>query len=560
MDLFTRLYFELDGASGTGAKEAALRRYFAEAGAGDAAWGAAILTGYRVKRAVSSRALRGAAEEVTGFPGWMIDACRAAVGDTAETLALLLPPSEEGGRAPSLREAMEGWVRPMARMDDAGKGRVLREAWGRLTVRALAGAAGVSVEEMAARVMGGVEPTEEAWRELMRADAGAVSAGASAARPYPFFLAQQLPAAEGPEVLGERGQWQAEWKWDGIRAQVVRRGGKVIVWSRGEETIGGAFPELVGLGEALPEGTVLDGEVLAWGGQAGEAGSAEGVLGGVRPAPFAVLQTRLNRVRREARLFEETPVGFLAYDVLEVGGVDVRQRPLVERRAVLLGLVAEVRGGLSAGVLRVSPVVEGATWAALREVRGRSRELGVEGLMLKRLVSAYGVGRAVGTGNAGEGRAGDWWKWKVDPYRTDVVLVAAQPGSGRRAGLYTDYTFAVWSGSRAGEGELVAVAKAYSGLSDAEIVEVDRFVRGNTVGRFGPVCAVKPELVFELAFEGIARSGRHKGGVALRFPRMARPRPEKSAKEADTLGVLEAMIPGDAGDAPTKKVRKRRGT
>jgi DNA ligase-1 len=316
------------------------------------------------------------------------------------------------------------------------------------------------------------------------------------------------PLEQELAALGAPGEWQVEWKWDGIRAQLIRRAGRVVLWSRGEESIAGRFPEIAVAAQSLPDGTVLDGEVLAWRGD--------------RPLPFAKLQRRIGRIAITAKVLADAPAVFLAYDLLEEAGADRRDDPLAERRARLEALLG---GGRA--TLRLSPLVAHDDWEALPILMEESRDRGVEGFMLKRRDSPYRAGR----------RKGDWWKWKVDPFHVDAVLLYAQPGHGRRASLFTDYTFGVWH-----EGALVPIAKAYSGLTDAEIREVDAFVRRRTTERFGPVRAVQPELVFELAFEGIQASPRHKAGIALRFPRMARWRRDKPASEADTLEALRSLL------------------
>ncbi len=337
-----------------------------------------------------------------------------------------------------------------------------------------------------------------------------ICASTSVEASKPFFLAS--PLEEAPEVLGARDEWQVEWKWDGIRGQLVRRAGRVFLWSRGEELITERFPEVVEAGETLPEGTVLDGEVLAHGED--------------RPLPFALLQTRIGRQTLTPAILARAPAAFMAYDLLEHEGQDVRELPLSERRARLEALLAGRHRRFF-----VSELLGDPSWEALGQRRLEARERQVEGLMLKRLVSPYRTGR----------RRGDWWKWKIDPFQVDAVLLYAHPGNGRRANLFTDYTFAVWD-----EGTLVPVAKAYSGLSDEEIRQLDGWVRSHTLQRFGPVRAVEPSQVFELHFEGIARSSRHKSGVAVRFPRIARWRTDKPASEADTLETLKRMISGRA--------------
>jgi DNA ligase 1 len=335
-----------------------------------------------------------------------------------------------------------------------------------------------------------------------------------ASRPYPFYLAYPLEGAI--EELGQAAEWIAEWKWDGIRSQLIRRAGRTFLWSRGEELLSGRFPEVEEAGALLPEGTVLDGELLPW--------------VGAMPLPFAQLQRRIGRKVLSRKVLAEVPVVLVAYDLLEEAGRDIRAAPLAERRRWLGALLAATP---SAGRLVLSASVEAADWNTMISARARAREVGAEGLMLKRLDSEYGVGR----------RKGDWWKWKVEPYSVDAVLMYAQAGSGRRAGLFTDYTFGVWDAGR-----LVPFAKAYSGLTDEEIRRVDAFVRRNTLEKFGPVRTVKPELVFELHFEGIQRSSRHKSGIAVRFPRMARWRTDKKAEEADTIERVRELLNSVSGE------------
>jgi DNA ligase-1 len=371
----------------------------------------------------------------------------------------------------------------------------------------VAAVSGLDAAAVSHRLMGDWQPSAAFWSQLVAAN----PRDADVSRPYPFFLAYPLEGAV--EELGGIREWHVEWKWDGIRAQLIRRNGRTFVWSRGEELMTDRFPELEALGARLPEGVVVDGEVLPW--KNGE------------PLPFAQMQRRIGRKVLGPRILSDVPVVIVAYDLLELRGEDIRESPLEFRRARL----EEIAPPDSA--LIVSPVVRAETWEELTVLRQEARARKVEGFMLKRLGSPYRVGR----------RRGDWWKWKIQPYSVDAVLMYAQPGNGRRASLFTDYTFGVWDGS-----ELVPFAKAYSGLTDEEIRRVDAFVRGNTIEKFGPVRRVKPELVFELAFEGIQRSPRHRSGIAVRFPRMARWRTDKKAEDADTLETIRALLAtGGAG-------------
>ena len=527
MRRFTQLFQEVDRTTRTKEKTAALRRYFEQVPAEDAVWALRVLTGQKLIRAVPYPRLRAWAAEAAGLEPWLFNECYGAVGDLSETLALVLP----GGEVPtamSLHEVVTQRILPLAQMSEAEQRQSVVETWHLLSrderflfhklissnfrfgaarkvvINALAEAASIEPAVMQHRLSGRpIEPTAEAFRALLAGDSE------DDARPYPFYLAHQLDVE--PAALGSVRDWRAEWKWDGIRAQIIRRGGQTLVWSRGDELITDAFPELRGVGDGLPEGTVLDGEVLAY-----EDG---------RPLAFSLLQRRLNRKKREAMLFTDVPVVFMAYDILEHGGRDVRGETTDRRRQLLEGVLPADRG------LVLSPRIEADSWDRLAELRGESRDRNVEGLMLKRADAPYATGRV----------KGQWWKWKVDPYTVDCVMVYAQRGSGRRSSLFTDYTFAVWS-EGPGEGDLVPVTKAYSGLTDEEFGKVDHFIKNHTVGKRGSFRQVEPELVFEIGFEGINESDRHKSGVALRFPRMLRWRTDKAPRDADTLGSLRELL------------------
>ncbi len=569
MRAFAALYARLDATTSTEAKRAALVDYFRSAPAADAAWAAWFLAGGRLGALVRTRELREIAQQAAGLPEWLFEECYQAVGDLAETIALVWPTAPgRNGTDDGLAHWVEAELLPLTavdpdvrvarlrglfdRLDEAGRfllvkliGGGFRVGVSRLMVeRALAQVAGLDPKRIAERMMGYTDrarrPTAEAFAALIAAegDRSADETSAASGQPYPFFLAHPLTGEADTiaESLGPREQWQVEWKFDGIRAQLVRRSESVWLWSRGEELVTERFPEVVEAARALPPGTVLDGELLV--------GRAE------RPAPFAVLQTRITRKRLTARLLAQAPVRFVAYDMLEAGGIDRREEPLSRRRARLEAMLADAPAGLE-----LSPVLAlDADWRALAALREESRARGVEGFMLKALDSRYGAGRTK--------TAGLWWKWKIDPMRVDAVLIYAQAGHGRRASLYTDYTFAVWSRPPANEGEvaravaaieqgeapapdaltLVPFAKAYSGLTDDEFRAVDALIRKNTLTRFGPVRAVRPGLVFEIGFEGIAESSRHKSGIAVRFPRMLRIRRDKPIGEADTLDALARLL------------------
>jgi DNA ligase-1 len=529
MRRFTDLYLQLDATTRTGEKVAALAAYFRGAPDPDAAWALRALTGRRLIRAVPTARLRQWVSEVTGYPPWLVNESYDAVGDLSETLALLLPEQADGTDEP-LHAVVEQRVLPLAKMDEVAQRRLIVETWARfdtpqrlvfhklisgafrvgvsarLVTRALADVAGVDPAVMAHRLTGRWEPTAAAFRRLI----SHAPEDGEPGRPYPFFLAS--PLEQEPAGLGERDEWQAEWKWDGIRVQVIHRQDQVLLWSRGEELITSSFPDVAGAARALPEGTVLDGEVLAW-----EHG----------PLPFGVLQQRLGRQRVEPKLFHDVPVVFMAYDLLERQGHDVRDQPLDRRRAWLAAIIEQLNDPERERIL-LSPTLDDATWSGLAQRVAEARQRGVEGLMLKHRQSAYHAGRP----------RGNWWKWKVDPLHVDAVLISAEHGHGKRAGLFTDYTFALWR-----EGELVPVAKAYSGLTHEEIEQVDRWVRQHTTTRHGRVRRVEPRLVFELAFEAVQPSTRHKSGLAVRFPRIARWRHDKRPDEADHLETLRGMLP-----------------
>ena len=533
MRAFADLYFALDATTRTNDKVAAMRAYFDAAPPADAAWAVYFLSGRRPKRLLSALLLRRWAAELAGIPDWLQEEAYHAVGDSTETAALLLPAAARAGERP-LHAWVEEVVLSLRKKDEAGQRAAVRDAWAelddpqryvfnklitggfrvgvsqRLLMRALAEAAALPEATIAHRLMGAWEPTPAFYATLVHPDE---LRGEDAGRPYPFFLAYPLEA--DPAMLGDVADWQVEWKWDGIRAQLIRRDGQTFLWSRGEELVTERYPEVVEAAAALPD-CVLDGELLAWD------------FDGSRPQPFARLQQRIGRKNLGRKLLAETPVVLLTYDLLEWAGEDWRERPLTERRAQLEAAVTAA----ASPWLPLSAVIAAPSWADLVSLREESRARGVEGFMLKRRASPYRVGR----------RRGDWWKWKIDPYSIDAVLIYAQRGSGRRASLYTDYTFALWDGE-GDDRHLTPFAKAYSGLTDAEMREVDRFVRNNTEDRFGPVRSVRPELVMELAFESIQASNRHKSGVAVRFPRILRWRHDKRPEEADTMATLRAMIP-----------------
>ncbi|KNX42684.1 putative DNA ligase-like protein [Roseovarius tolerans] len=523
---FAALFATLDQTTRTNTKVTALAEYFRTAPEADRLWTIALFSGRRPKRAITTTRLREWAAERAGIPLWLFEESYPIVGDLAETIALVLPPPSTTHDA-----SLSAWIDHLRALKDAEdetrKEQVLA-AWEGLTplerlvfnklltggfrvgisrklmTRALAQALSRDEAEIAHRLMGDWTPDNTTWADLIESH----DPTDSLSRPYPFCLAYGLE--EGPESLGPPADWLAEWKWDGIRGQVIARGGQIFIWSRGEELMTDRFPELSPLRDLLPDGTVIDGELLAHDGDA--------------PLPFAALQKRITRKTVPKKLLTEAPVILMAYDLLEQGGRDLRDTPFAERRARLDRLIADLP---DTAPLRPSPTIPFTTWDDLETTRATARAHRAEGLMLKRRSGPYHAGR----------KKGDWWKWKLDPLTIDAVMIYAQQGHGRRANLFTDFTFAVWDGDT-----LVPFTKAYSGLTDAEFRQITAWVRKNTTERFGPVRQVRPEHVFEIAFEGIQASSRHKSGVALRFPRMARWRQDKPTHEANTLTDLRAML------------------
>lgn len=550
MKAFAALYRDLDASTSSLAKQAALQRYLRDAPPRDAAWAVYFLAGGKPRQLVPVKLLRLLAQEAAGLPEWLFIESYEAVGDLAETIALLLPAPVDahdlgladwveqhllplrGAPAQELPERLRAQWRQLAPDERLVYFKLITGAFrvgvSKLQVtQALAAVGGVDAKRVAQRLMGythiGARPDAAAYAALIAPESEGERGAPTSGQPYPFFLAHPFnePLERFDALLGPPERWMVEWKWDGIRAQIVNRAGQAWLWSRGEELVTERFPELAAMGEALPGGTVIDGEIVVW--------------RDARVQPFSELQKRIGRKTLSPKLLRELPVVLLAYDLLESEGRDLRALPQAERRARLDALLAELNHPL----LIPSPVLDGADWPALARQREAARSLGVEGMMLKRRDAQYGVGRTKDVGV--------WWKWKIDPLSVDAVLIYAQRGHGRRASLYTDYTFAVWDGppDQAGR-QLVPFAKAYSGLTDAEMARVDAVVRKTTIESFGPVRSVKPTLVFELGFEGIARSTRHKSGIAVRFPRMLRWREDKAVEEADTLDTLAALLPASA--------------
>jgi len=533
---FANLIRTLDSTNKTNTKVEALADFFQSASDPDKVWTIAILSHRRPPRPVNTRLLRQWASQMAGIPLWLFEESYHIVGDLAETIALVVPymgTSEE--KLPSLSDYLEDLIE-LKPKSEAEKKQYLNEHWPRLDyyerfvftkfftggfrigisqklmTRALSRATGIAEDLLAYRLMGNWDPSRISFGELVLEP----QQEEQLSKPFPFFLAYALE--DSPDGLGDPSAWLMEHKWDGIRAQLIIRQGKLFVWSRGEELITHSYPEFSILPEHLPDGTVIDGEILPF---------PKGTVGS-----FNDLQKRLGRKKVGKALLKKIPVILRAYDLLEWQGEDLRQKPFSHRSGLLKDLVTPLAEDPKVP-LDLSYTLEIPDWEAALQERERSREKRSEGLMLKKKDAPYRVGR----------KKGDWWKWKVDPLTVDAVLTYAMRGHGRRSNLFTDYTFALWDEKEDGSRELVTFAKAYSGLSDAEFRKVDAWIKKNTLERFGPVRSVTPHHVFEIAFEGIARSSRHKSGLATRFPRILRWRQDKKPEEADTLSTVKKLVP-----------------
>jgi len=525
MKRFAKLIQQLELSNKTNDKIAALVDYFNYADDKDKVWVIALFTGKKPKRPIKSALIKYWAIEITETPEWLFSESYSNVGDLSETIALLLPPAEKTSDF-----QLHKWIEDLHDLDgkdDETKKEFILNAWNtletqerfifnklisgnfrigvsnKMLVNALAKQSSLDSAQIMHSIMGKWNPYEITFSELING----IHVNTDNSWPYPFCLAYALE--QEPDQLGDIADWQAEWKWDGIRGQIVKRNGELFIWSRGEELVTEQFPELHFLIDVLPDGVVLDGEILA--------------VQNKQVLSFSTLQQRLNRKTINKKQLEDAPIGFFVYDVLEFEATDFREQSLSERRKVLEQLI----GNLQESAVVLSPVIDCKSWEELAALRQTSRSINSEGIMLKKLSSHYHSGR----------KRGDWWKWKINPYTVDAVMIYAQKGSGRRANFFTDYTFAVRDGEN-----LVTIAKAYSGLTDKEIKEVNSFVTKNAIEKFGPVRTVKPELVFEIAFEGIAESKRHKAGLALRFPRILRWRKDKKAAEINTLEDLRQLL------------------
>lgn len=529
MKAFSELYTAIDETTKTNAKINALVHYFSTADEKDAIWCVAMLTGRRPKRTIKSGELKAWCMEIAQIPEWLFLESYEVVGDLSETITLLLPPPMN--QASLLLNEIIQLLKSMEGVSEEEKKKFIQSTWQQLStperfifnklitggfrigvsqqlvVKALAKQFQLEESIVSHRLSGNWNPDTTTLKTLLFSD----NPNDDHSKPYPFYLAYQLDQVL--EELGDIHEWQIERKFDGIRGQIIVRDHQLFVWSRGEDLITEKFPEFSELVHLLPQGTVLDGEILP--------------MKNNLPLPFHVMQTRIGRKNISKKNLQEAPLVMMCYDLLELNGKDLRSQSLQTRREELEKLMEEISQKTANLPLLISPLLNCSNWEEVQKERNHSRDFLCEGLMLKKKQSVYESGR----------RRGNWWKWKVDALTVDGVLIYAQRGSGRRANLYTDYTFAIWDGE-----ELVPFTKAYSGLTDKEILEVDNWIKKNTIDKFGPVRSVTATLVFEIAFEGIQPSPRHKSGIALRFPRIARWRKDKNAKEANTKNDLLQLI------------------
>jgi len=527
MKLFNTLFQQIDRTTSTREKVEALIAYFKQAKSADALWAIYLLIGKSTGRFIKTAWLRQAALNLAHLPHWLFEESYHTVGDLAETIALCLPaPTKHQtyslsqtmaflGSLPSLSEQeaqaaiSKHWMElPIDERFIFNKlitGNFRMGVSKQLVIKALAETYHKSENEIAHRLMGHWHPMNTPIEQLLIDDL----LHEKSFEPYPFFLA--YPLDKEPATLGKVNEWFIERKLDGIRGQIIVRNQHIYIWSRGEELLTDRFPEFHALAKQLPNGTVIDGEILPY---------KDGNI-----LPFSVMQTRISRKQLGKQTLAAAPLVMVCYDLLECDGADIRELSLMERRSLLEKVLA--LPPLEKTPLMISKILPCSSWEDVEQVREQARQYQAEGVMLKRKTSRYEAGR----------RRGNWWKWKINPYTIDGILIYAQPGHGRRANLFTDYTFAVWDADN-----LVPFAKAYSGLSDQEIITVDRWIKQHTIDKFGPVRSVTPELVFELAFEGISASNRHKSGIALRFPRIVRWRHDKVAKEANTKADLLDLL------------------
>ena len=523
----------------------------------DGSWILLLLMSSRQKRVITGRRLKDILQASFRMPSWLIDDCFAQVGDSAETISLLWPQLKseltdaniecsevynklfnEPKESKPLHWWMETLLPAIKDATETTQNRLILKLWSDiadqdhyltnklitggfrngvskgLVVKSIAKAYKLDESTVLERLMKPIEINNIWFQELThpvsinRTDRGAI--------PYPFYLASPVEIEKIKET--PPADWRLEYKWDGIRGQLIKRDTGAYLWSRGEELVNHVFPEIIEMAENLPDGTVLDGEILCW---------QKDVR---KPMAFASLQRRLGRKTVNKKLLKECPTVFLAYDILEHKSIDIRAYNLRDR----LKLLESVQLNYNHPCLVIDNEKEFAEWEELIQLRDRARLEGAEGLMIKKISSHYLSGR----------KRGYWWKYKHDPMTLDAVLIYAQAGTGKRANLFTDYTFALWDNSNKNskDRKLVTFAKAYSGLNNSELMELDKWIRTHTIERYGPTRVVEQKQIFEIAFEGVMESKRHKCGLAVRFPRIHRWRIDKPVMEADCIEQAQALL------------------
>jgi len=524
MRAFVNLVQNLDATTSSNNKISYLKNYFeSDIDIKDKLWALALFMGKKPPRSVNTSLLRIWCAEVRGIPLWLFEQNYHIVGDLAETIALMVADTTQISKKP-----LYSWVEEifaLKNQSESDKEKYVKQAWRtcdvdeiwifnkiitggfrigvskNLVITALSQVYDVEKAQMAHVLSGQWTPQTTTWERLLDFN----NTNSDISKPYPYFLAYPIKTDELTQISSL--EWVAEYKWDGIRGQLIYRKNESFLWSRGEELITEKFPEL--RITDVNTSFVIDGEILAWKNE--------------KPMSFNELQPRISRKSVSKKMLSDIPIYFKAYDLLEINNEDVRSLPFQYRRIQLEKIFQEIQHPR----ILLSPLLIFNDTEELTTLRKNAPQIGAEGLMIKRWQGVYHTGR----------KNEDMYKWKCDPYLIDAVLLYAQRGHGRRANLYSDFTFAVWDGDK-----LTPFAKAYSGLTDQEMKEITQFVKKNTIETFGPVASVKPELVFELAFEGIALSSRHKSGIAVRFPRINRWRHDKKTQEANSLEDIKSLL------------------
>jgi len=527
MKAFAKLISNLEQTSKEAFKVTALAQYFSNATDEDKLWTLALFTGTRPKRVVDIKALKEFAEQVYTEGEWLFEASHQIVGDMAETIAYFLPKAKRNGN-----HTLSEWIsmiRTIFNAERIDQRDAITKAWDtlrpeerfifnklitggfridvslKLLSKALAIVTGKDENLLAHKLNSDWHPDEVSFETLIFTE----NPEAEKSKPYPFHLAHTLESTVAE--LGDISNWQVERKWDGIRVQVIVRGNKISIWSRKGDILSSKVPELKPLAESMEDGTVLDGELICF---------KNGKI-----LPINNLRTRFGRRNNSKKQFEESPCVFMAYDILEFKGEDIRNKDLAERRKKLEKVILQYYDEHK--IILLSDIINNDNWESINSEREKSREHQVTGLVLKNKKSIYGSSRV----------EGDWWKWPVDPLFIDAILLYAQAGEGGSSKMYREYSFALWHGE-----DLVTFAKAKSGLEDKELKELTSFVKKNTKEKFGPVRSVAAVQIFRLAFDSITASKRHKSGILLKNPRLIEWLRDKNIEDGNNLDDLKKML------------------